>query len=200
MSSRVPSGVPKPDMTPAQRLMALVTVVACLIGVHSVWRVTNAGAREPKALTHVEGLTLRASYFAGVPPAWAVGAKVLYVFTTTCRYCEGQRAHMGGLLAQLPGEAVITASVEDTALTRNYWKAVGIDLPEPAQLDVRGLEQLGVTGVPAILIVDSNDVVVRAYLGTSRGWTVRRMRRELANAGPIQHVYQERHSQLRNSR
>lgn len=110
---------------------------------------------------------------------------VLYIFSTTCEYCDRQRSHVKSLLEQLDIENVVTGSPEPASYTKTYWGPKPTSLREPLQLDNRVLSELRVIGVPMLLLADSSGVIRRAYRGMFLGWDIAKLRTEIFEAvGP----------------
>lgn len=113
-------------------------------------------------LTHSPGGdSLETLFLSGRPT-------ILYVFATTCRFCDAQKSMIAGFLQDLPGFRVITASREPLDAIRGYWGAG--DLPvfsvsAPSFALLRG------AAVPMVYVLDSSATVRAAYLGTMISWT-----------------------------
>lgn len=142
---------------------------------------------EPRSLASALGDTLRhVSRLSGPGKSEEVSlvgrAHVVYVFATTCKYCQSQKEHVSTLLATLPAETVVSVSQEDPEQLAGYWKAVASPLVDPWAIRGEGLQRLGVNGVPTLLFLDREGRIVGAYEGTVFGWDAKRLRSELAKA------------------
>ena len=109
-------------------------------------------------------------------------AHLVYLFATTCQYCEQQRRHMASLLAAVRGVEVVTASGERPELLQGYWADVGGALDAPLSLDASTVRVLGIQTVPTLLFLDREGTVRRALSGTVLDWDDARMAREVAAA------------------
>lgn len=92
---------------------------------------------------------------------------IIYAFLTTCPACAHQKSHVASLLAPLPREQVITLSTESGELLQGYWGGL---LAPPLQVHPATLEELGLKGVPSLLIIDEGGVVREAWMGLVTDW------------------------------
>lgn len=147
--------------------------------------VADGSISSPRALSELRGLRLPflSTGDSTVKQIPLTGrTHVLYVFSTTCGFCEQQRGHVAELLGALEPDAVVTASQEPAATTRGYWKAVGSSLPDPVHLRPETSATLGLPGTPALVFVSPAGKVVSTYLGTVLQWSSKRIRQELEKA------------------
>jgi hypothetical protein len=91
----------------------------------------------------------------------------LYIFRTDCPACASQKARMEASLRTLPTTRFATASPEEHDAISTYW---GGSLPQPASVSQMALRNLGVPGVPALLIMSSENIVEEAWLGVVTSW------------------------------
>lgn len=125
----------------------------------------------------VAGLVVQPTSGSGADTLWLSGsATILYVFSTTCMFCEGQKDHIGELLTELDGVRVLTASRESPATTARYWGER--DLPI-IHLTDEAVLSLGAVAVPTLYVITEDAVIARAYLGSMMLWPVNRIRDEL---------------------
>jgi hypothetical protein len=113
---------------------------------------------------------------------------LIYIFSTTCRFCASQQKYIGGVLAKLDAATVITASEEPQELVGDYWSRAGIRMQSPISIDGREIRSLGINGVPALIFVAPNGTVSDAFIGTAFGWDRAEFEKRLAEAeanGPV---------------
>ncbi len=111
-------------------------------------------------------------------PPFPSGARVVYVFSSTCPICEQQRRHLGAILARFPREWVITISPEPRRLIASYWRKTGSELDPPVSVAPSWLGRLRIPGTPALLFLDRSGTVRRAWIGTTLGWDLLDLLRE----------------------
>lgn len=106
-------------------------------------------------------------------------AHLVYVFATTCGFCEAQHAYMASVLSKLSPGTVVSVSEEPAERAANYWVGFTTELPRPLGLVPGTLSHLGITGTPALLFVSPDGRITAAYLGTTLSWPVERFQEEL---------------------
>lgn len=164
----------------ASVMMALVATVLLL---HN--RTRSAEPVSPREFTQARGLGLPALR-VGDSTARIVPLRgaphVLYVFATTCGFCEKQRQHIAELLSSLDTSTVISVSQELTSITRGYWASIGAKLPAPEHLRPESAAILDLPGTPALVFISPAGKVVSTYVGTVFSWDIARLRKEVDRA------------------
>ncbi|HET7602122.1 MAG TPA: hypothetical protein VFK36_03835 [Gemmatimonadales bacterium] len=91
----------------------------------------------------------------------------LYVFRTDCPACTSQKAQMAASFRALPKARFVTSSPEEHETIDDYWHSA---LPSPIHVSQAALRELGVPGVPALLIISPANIVQEAWLGVVTSW------------------------------
>jgi hypothetical protein len=154
-------------------------------------RIRSALASRGRIQTWKEDRTVEGRRLTGFP-AWPDGRTttrlvsgkphVVYVFRTMCEYCEAQHSHIGGLLAMIPRDQVVTVAPERPGILRGYWRQVAPTLPDPIPVTQVLLDSLGLPGVPDVLVLDPTNRVVRAWAGSMATLSRDRWRHEVMAA------------------
>lgn len=162
-------------MNKASRLRATYSLVVFAVGFAAVgwtiWsRLKPVSMHSIERLGSVEGssvtkLTLQAA--DGTPHEFdpAGVPQVIYVFTTSCPACRSQKNDLGRTLASVTGATVTSLSPELPAMTRSYWDSADVNLNPPKWVSGRSLTEMGIPGVPTLLLVDKTGIVRRAFHG-----------------------------------
>lgn len=96
---------------------------------------------------------------------------VVYIFSTTCSWCEAQKERVPQLLGSLPGIAIVTASAEPDSLVEDYWSGTTGSLGRPLSLRPEVAKRFVPFLTPRLLLIDNSGVVRDAFLGTFARWS-----------------------------
>lgn len=179
VSSSPKNGVLDRIVLGASACICLVSVALLVVHYRAVGHATP-GRQPALEGTRVSTLAVGDSAARQIPLSGR--AHVLYVFSTTCRYCQQQQEHMAGLLCALPSETVISLSEEPERVIASYWTPYDVNLPRPEHLRSESAARLALPGTPALLFVSASGIVKRAYVGTVLDWDAHRIQRELESA------------------
>jgi hypothetical protein len=158
--------------------VAVPRIHELLVGRNTYTRVSELVGRPIRAIQASDGSTRWLASNSGTSTA-----HVLYLFSTTCHFCESQKSHVARLLNGLPSGSVVTASVEPAWRTNGYWRSVQSRLPAPMSLDSAWVRLLGIRAVPTLIFIEPNGTVHEAVTGVVLDWTPQQMRDQLASAG-----------------
>lgn len=168
------------------RVLLSAIVVMLAVGFVALYRANLVLPRptEPSPLPVAVGKPLEQLRSVGMANDTAIfkmqgGPHLVYVFSTTCHFCESQRIQMARVLESLPAGAVVTASEEPVGTIAGYWTGTGAKLPAPVSVPAGTFVPYGINGVPAMLFVNADGRVRAAYVGTARGWDRSRFQKEL---------------------
>lgn len=107
-------------------------------------------------------------------------ASILYVFATTCKFCDSQKEHVAELLATVPAHIrVYTGSGEIAAVTASYWHLVDSSLARPLSLRQPSVTALDAKTVPRLYFIGRNGTIKAALTGTVLTWTADSLRHAL---------------------
>lgn len=170
------------DRFPYRGAEVLVNVATvCVLG-FALFRLANSGpgsASEPRPPdpiviegaigNDVSTLRTREDDFGAVDTVSLIGeATILYLFATTCSYCENQKAHIADFLTSIEGLRVVSASGEEPRVLEGYWGQRPIPV---VSLEREAFAALQASGVPAMYLIDERGRVQRAFLGSMRHWS-----------------------------
>lgn len=173
-----------PTVINSNRLMNLATICVVLVTGVIAWQRLFGTDTTPESSAGHEYALL--SDLAGDPVSlvnqsldgqidtlYGPGAEtLLYVFSTSCQYCDSQRTHIGSLLMTLePSVRVVTASPEPTETTAAYWTGDSLSLPAPLSLSETIGKQLNLRSVPRLYHISRNGTIRRALTGTVLSWS-----------------------------
>jgi hypothetical protein len=124
----------------------------------------------------VESLLIRAENRTEPDTMWLAGAPtLLYVFATTCRFCEAQKEIVADFLDADYDVRVLTASREGPAILAGYWGDRNLTA---LSLSNESATLLGNQAVPMMYLIGAEGLVQKALLGSMAAWSVERLRRE----------------------
>lgn len=96
---------------------------------------------------------------------FAEGPRVIYVFATTCSYCQRQKAEIAKYFGSKTAGQFVTASPEDIAVTWDYWGEVAPGLPAPMRIPSETSRILQAVATPYLLAIDRSGRVRFSRLG-----------------------------------